>query len=271
MVRACDADVVGLQEIGPVDLLRAVLSRLEDCRYAEPVVGTADSRGIRCALLARIRIVSSGVHTADKLSFPVFRDGDPEPFGPRIPLRRGVVHARIEAPTIGDVDVFVVHFKSPLPVPLRDATGVEVEAATARDRGEGALRSLVWRCAEGLYTRGLVDEVLAQNPGAHVAVVGDLNDVAESPAVMVLRGDGQGEGDLFDCAAGVPPEVRFSAFHRGRALQIDHVLATRALHARRVGVRFLNADLRDHGEFHPGGPEPVTIDSDHAPLVVRFE
>ncbi len=271
LVRACDADVVGLQEVGPVDLLRSVLSRLEDRGYGEPIVGTADSRGIRCALLARIRIVSASVHTAEVLGFPAFREGDPPPFGSRIPLRRGIVHARVEAPAIGEVDVFVVHFKSPLPVPLRSASGSEVGPSSPRERAEGTLRSLVWRCAEGLFARGLVDDVLSRDPGAHVAVIGDLNDVAESPVVAVLRGDGGRKGDLLDCAAGVPQEVRFSAFHRGRPIQIDHVLATPGLHGRRVGVRFLNAELRDHGEFDPERPEPVTVDSDHAPLVVRFE
>ena len=47
MVRACDADVVGLQEVGPEELLQAVTSRLPDLGYAGPIVGTPDARGIR--------------------------------------------------------------------------------------------------------------------------------------------------------------------------------------------------------------------------------
>ena len=203
MVRACDADVVGLQEVGPVELLHAVASRLPDSGYAGPIVGTPDARGIRCALLARVRVVAASVRTAEALPFPVFCAGDPQPFGTRIPLRRGIVHARVEAPGLGEVDVFVAHFKSPLPLALRDASGAEVEPSSPREHAEGVLRSLVWRAAESLYVRGLVDEVLAREPAAHVAVVGDLNDVPDSPTVRALRSEGAGE--LFDCAANRGP------------------------------------------------------------------
>src|SRR5262249_16695174 len=112
-LQACDADVVGLQEVGPPALLEAVLDRISlRGGYEGSVIGTADARGIRCALLSRIPIVEARVHTAEALSFPVFWDGDPAPFGSRIPLRRGVVHARLSAKGLGLVDVLVVHFKS---------------------------------------------------------------------------------------------------------------------------------------------------------------
>jgi endonuclease/exonuclease/phosphatase family metal-dependent hydrolase len=269
MVRACDADVVGLQEVGPVELLQAVTSRLPDLGYAGPIVGTPDARGIRCALLTRVRVVAAGVRTAEALPYPVFYAGDPQPFGARIPLRRGIVHARVEVQGLGEVDVFVAHFKSPLPVPLRDASGAEVEPSCPRERAEGALRSLVWRAAESLFVRGLVDDVLAREPAAHVAVVGDLNDAPDSPTLHALRSEGGGE--LFDCAAVVAADARFSVLHRGRPKQLDHALATADLHARLVRARFLNAELRDHGPFEPRRAEPMTVDSDHAPLVVGFE
>jgi endonuclease/exonuclease/phosphatase family metal-dependent hydrolase len=268
-IRALDADVVGLQEIGPVELLRALVSRLPDCGYAEAVAGTADARGIRCALLARVPVVASDVRTAEALPFPVFHAGDPQPFGARIPLRRGIVHARVAASGIGEVDVFVAHFKSAHPVALRDAAGAEVEPLRPRERAEGAVRTLVSRAAEALYMRALVDEVLAREPGAHVAVIGDLNDVPGSPVLRALRCEG--EGELFDCAAAVDPAERFSVLYRGRQAQIDHVLATASLHARLARAHFFNADLCDHGEFDPLRDEPITIDSDHAPLVARFE
>jgi endonuclease/exonuclease/phosphatase family metal-dependent hydrolase len=268
VVRACDADVVGLQEVGPVELLAAVLARLVGSGYGEPVIGTADGRGIRCALLSRLPIVAAQVHTAAALSFPVFRAGDPEPFGDRIPLRRGVVHARVESPGIGPVDVMVVHFKSALPRPLRDADGVDVPAETPKARAEGRVRSLVSRAAEALYVRGLVDDVLAADPSAEVAVVGDLNDSPDSPVIRAMRGEGPGE--LFDCAAGIDAAARFSSIHAGVPGQIDHVLVTAGLYARLVDARFLNESLRDHGAFDPEKDRYLTVDSDHAPLVVRF-
>src|ERR1700733_7129725 len=80
MLRACDADIVGLEEVGPPALLRAVMARLPGSGYGEPVVGTPDARGIRCALLSRVPILHARVETAEALPFPVFRVGDPEPF-----------------------------------------------------------------------------------------------------------------------------------------------------------------------------------------------
>jgi endonuclease/exonuclease/phosphatase family metal-dependent hydrolase len=267
----CDADVVALQEIGSIGLARALVAALPGAGYGEPFVGTADARGIRCALLSRLPVVDVREHTAGALPFPAFAAGDPPPFGTRIPLRRGVVHALVEAPHVGRVHVLSAHFKSRLGVPLRDAGGAELPATTARSRSEALVRSLVWRCAEALYVRGVVDNVLGHAPAAHVVFAGDLNDVPESPVLGAVRGEGHGpEAQLFDCTSRIPAESRFSVIHEGRGVQIDHALATAELHARVAGARFANADLRDHGPFVPGVPEAPSVDSDHAPLVVRF-
>jgi endonuclease/exonuclease/phosphatase family metal-dependent hydrolase len=269
-LRECDADVVGLQEVGPGELVRAVFERVTAAGaggWGEPVLGTADARGIRCALLSRLPVVAAHVHTAEALDFPVFVQGDPSPFGRRIPLRRGVVQARVEAVGMGAVDVLVAHFKSARPVPLRTAAGAEVEASTTRDRAEGMLRSLVWRASEALHLRGLVDRVLADRHDAHVVVVGDLNDVPDSPAVRTVRGEGPGA--LLDCTAGIDAAKRYSAMHGGRRTQIDHALATAGLYARLADARFFNAELRDHGADTRDAPPAV--DSDHAALLVRFE
>jgi endonuclease/exonuclease/phosphatase family metal-dependent hydrolase len=277
-LRRIDADVVGLQEVGPPALLDAVLERLPRLGgwgglggraggYLEPVVGTPDARGIRNVLLSRLPLLHAQVHTAESLPFPAFRQGDPPPFGARIPLRRGVVHARVDAPAFGPLDVLVVHFKSPHPVPLRDAAGVELPATTARARAEAGLRSIVWRAAEALHVRGLVDDVLAGEPPPEVVVMGDMNDVPDSPVLRALRGEGErGRGDaaeLFDCAAGIEPARRFSIVHGGRRVQIDHLLATAGLHARLAGAGFENGELREVLEL----PSAV---SDHAALVTRF-
>ncbi len=276
-LRACDADVVGLQEVGQAWLLDAVLGRLAGCGYGAPVIGTADARGIRCALVSRCQIIAARVHTATALPFPVFCEGDPEPFAGRIPLRRGIVHAQVEAPDIGPVNILVAHFKSSRPVPLRtgsngpelSGSGDEGRRPTARERSESALRSSVWRAAEALFVRGLVDDVLTSNPRAHAAVVGDLNDLPDSMALRSLRAEGAEQ--LVDCAAQVAPDLRYSTLHGGNRVQIDYVLATPILYARLGAAFFLNADLREHPPADSGCDARLTVDSDHAPLVVRFD
>ncbi len=262
MLRTVDADVVGLQEVGSAELLAAVAERVGSPVTVHPVMGTTDARGIGCALLSRLPLLEAHVHTAESLAFPVFVAGDAPPYGSRIPLRRGIVHARAETP-VGPVDVLVAHFKSSRPVGVRDASNREVPPRTAREAAEASLRSLVWRAAEALHVRGLVDEILAARPDAKVAVVGDFNDVPDSAVLRCLRAEGSGA--LADCTTGVDPARRFSCFHGDSRAQIDHVLATESLRALLVGARFVNDALRVHGSGDELAP-----DSDHAPLLVRF-
>jgi endonuclease/exonuclease/phosphatase family metal-dependent hydrolase len=248
--------------VGSAELLAAVADRLGSASALHQVMGTTDARGIGCALLSRLPVIEARVHTAESLAFPVFVAGDASPFGARIPLRRGIVHARVETP-VGPVDVFVAHFKSSRPVGVRDASNRELPPRTAREAAEASLRSLVWRAAEALHVRGLVDEILAARPGARVAVVGDLNDVLESAVLRCLRAEGGGV--LSDCTTGVDPARRFSCFHGESRVQIDHVLASESLRAVLVDARFFNEALRVHDLTDALAP-----DSDHAPLLVRF-
>jgi endonuclease/exonuclease/phosphatase family metal-dependent hydrolase len=274
MIDRADADVVGLEEVGERPVLDALVARLSTARgaYGEPVVGTRDDRGIRCALLSRLPVVEAKVHTAARLDFPAFYEGDPPPFGDRVPLRRGIVHARVEVPAMGPLDVFVAHLKSRSPVPLRSSAGEPLEPASARERAEGDLRSLVHRAAEALFLRGLVDDVLGRAPGGeipHVAVMGDLNDVAGSVTLGVITGSEEdARARLFSCADLVPEGERYSVLHAGRRDLIDHILVTRPLRARLASAAVLNDELRDHGA--PTRDTPPSVVSDHAPLVARF-
>lgn len=265
MLRTVDADVVALQEVGSAELLSAVAERMGSPAPLARSMGTTDARGIGCALLTRLPLVEARVRTAESLTFPIFAAGDPPPFGARIPLRRGIVHARVDT-GVGQVDVLVGHFKSSRPVGVRDASGREMAPRTAREAAEAQLRSLVWRAAEALYVRGLVDEILAARPDARVAVVGDFNDVPDSAVLRCLRGTTtEGRGALADCTTGVDPSRQFSCVHGGGRVQIDHVLASESLRALLVDARFFNEALRVHGEG-----DVLAADSDHAPLLVRF-
>lgn len=261
MLRAADADVVALQEIGSRDALEAVRARLTG--YFPPVYGTTDPRGIGNALLSRRPILRSGVHTAETLSFPSFVAGDPAPFGKRLPLRRGVVHARIDGGDAGEIEVLVAHLKSNRPRPLRDASDCAIPPCTNRERAEAQLRSLVWRSAEALHLRGLADDLFRREPDARVAVMGDFNDVRGSLVLKIVSCD-----DLFCPAELVPAERRFSAIHCGHASQIDHVLLSAPLLERVKAARFLNESLRDHGPYEDEAKP--SVDSDHAPFVVEL-
>ena len=265
VVSKVDADVLALQEVGSEAVLDRLRERLPGM-YDFRIVGTADARGIRCALLARLPVRGHQVHTAAQLDFPRFVETDPLPFGARIPLRRGVVHAEIDAGALGVVHALVLHFKSARPVPFRRADGMAVAPVTAREHVEGELRTLVWRASEALFVRGLVDDLAAKNPGHHLLVTGDYNDVPASTTLRIVSG---AEPNALHSAADALEGDRFSVLHRGTRLEIDHMLLSTGLRARVTRARYVNDGLRDHSTLQD--EDFPTPDSDHAPLVVRFE
>ncbi|HSO39669.1 MAG TPA: endonuclease/exonuclease/phosphatase family protein [Labilithrix sp.] len=268
-LRRANADVVALQEVGEEQQLDRLVKEVADLGYGAPVVGTTDKRGIRCAILSRLPVQWSQVHTQKALPFPRFLEGDAEPFVDRIPLRRGVVHVRVEDPEIGEIDVLTTHFKSNLPVRLRAADGREVEDLTTRARAESALRSLVQRAAEALYIRGLVDDIMKQSPDHAVCVLGDLNDHIDSLPVKILRGHGAPSHDALRAVAELlPAEWRFSCFHGNEKTLIDHILVSDRLFGLATAYEIYNEELRYHGPH----VEPIapTEDSDHALCVATF-
>jgi len=272
-LRRANADVVALQEVGAPELLeRLVTSELKDLGYGAPVVGSQDRRGIRNAILSRLPVQWSQVHTAAALTFPKFVEGDPDPFPGRIPLRRGVVHVRVDAGgSLGEVDVLTAHFKSNLPAPMKSKSGEELPDTSLMAHGESAMRSLVQRVAEALYVRGLVDDVLTASPDHAVCVLGDLNDTMDSLPVRLLCGlDAKSRFVLRPVAPDVPEDRRFSCYHGGGASLIDHLLLSEKLHRARKSVEIFNEQLRYHGPYVEGAI-PLTEDSDHALVVAEFE
>ena len=269
-LRRANADVVALQEVGTVSHLERLVLEVRELGYGVPVVGSEDRRGIRNVILSRLPVVWSQVHQAKTLPFPRFVDGDPDPFPARIPLRRGIVHVRVEAGAIGEVDVLTAHFKSNLPARRKDKDGAEVPDQTPHDVGESAVRSLVQRAAEALYVRQLVDEVFAKLPDHAICVMGDLNDTVDSLPVRLVRGiDTRSKHHLRAGADLVAADRRFSVFHANTPQLIDHVLLSERLHGGLGRFEIHNEALRYHGP-HVDEP-PLTEDSDHALCVAEID
>lgn len=269
-LRRAAADVVALQEVGSVELLDRLVKGLPELGYEPPVVGVEDRRGIRNVILSRHPILWSQVHQAKSLPFPRFVEGDPEPFGDRIPLRRAIVHVRIEVGTLGEVDVLTAHFKSNLPAEMKSKDGTPIKDTTPLAIGESAVRSLVQRAAEALHLRALVDGIFAHSPDHAICVMGDLNDTLESLPVRLVRGiDTTSKHHLHAAAASLPEEQRFSCYHGGGRTLIDHVLLSERLHRAMRSFEIHNENLRYHGPHLE--ETPLSEDSDHALSVVELD
>jgi endonuclease/exonuclease/phosphatase family metal-dependent hydrolase len=265
-VARADADVVGFQEIGSEEAFAEMLARVPAAAgYTTRVIGQADKRGIRNALISRLPVVHQHVHSTPNVPFPVFVEGDAPPFGARLPLRRGIVHARVDAAGVGLVDVFVAHFKSKRGTRMVQADGTEVEPVTQHAHAECMVRSMVSRSAEALFVRNLVDGAERENP--RVAVIGDLNDTIDSVAVSIVKG--RGDGRLHSCAQIIEREKRFSVVHGDWREQIDHILVTQPLRDVLDSAAFFNEELKDQGPFVEDAPP--TVESDHALFVARFK
>ncbi|MBX3227369.1 MAG: endonuclease/exonuclease/phosphatase family protein [Labilithrix sp.] len=269
-LRRANADVVALQEVGGAEILDRLVAEVKDLSYGPPVLGTEDKRGIRNAILSRLPVQWSQVHTAKSLPFPPLVEGDPDPYAGRIPLRRGIVHVRVDAGALGEVDVLTAHFKSNLPALLKGAAGKEVPDTNVHMAGQSAIRSLVQRAAEALFVRGLVDEVFAKSPDHAICVLGDLNDTPTSLPVRLVRGlDATHRHHLRAAGEDMPAERRFSSFHGGAPILIDHILCSDRLHRALTSFEIHNEALRYHGPYVEGEVE-LTVDSDHALNVAEF-
>ncbi|MCL2779121.1 MAG: endonuclease/exonuclease/phosphatase family protein [Polyangiaceae bacterium] len=275
-LRRARADVVALQEVGSDELVNRLVTReLADQNYGAPVMGTRDKRGIGCAILSRLPVLWSQVHTRSYLPFPKFCEGDPEPFADRIPLRRGVVHVRVESPKLGEIDVITAHFKSGRGVPLKTQDGQEIHGTVNESpRGcmEALLRSFVQRSAEAIFVRSIVDDIFGAFADHGICVLGDLNDRADSMPVRIVRGT-SGRGALESehlraCGTLVPDDERFSCFHEGLPILIDHVLVSERLFRFVRSFHIQNEKLRYHGSYL--NDAPLTSDSDHALCVAEF-
>lgn len=269
---AARPDVVGLQEVGSEDALDrlAYALRVRGLLLEHMLVGAADHRGIRNAVLSSRPFVEARTHTSHSLPFPTFADGDPEPFPNRLTVRRAIAEVRVLTPRGATVCIYVVHWKSKRLEAKRDANGLPIPAATARDLGESEMRSLLVRSAEALFVRGLVDE--AFDRGDLACVLGDFNDTIDSLPVRLLVGRNVDVGSqtmLVSVLAKVAQPRRFSILNRGERQLIDHIFASPELASCLVDSEIRNQQLRDHGlpNAQPGVPE----DSDHALVWAMFD
>lgn len=73
--------------------------------------------------------------------------------------------------------------------------------------------------------RDYVQGLLATDPDAHVAVMGDFNGFYFEQTLTLLEAN----GDLYNLARTLAPEDRYSYLFEGNAQQIDHLLVSRGL------------------------------------------
>jgi endonuclease/exonuclease/phosphatase family metal-dependent hydrolase len=292
-VRRLDADVIAFQEVQStrvLDDIRAALPARDGVAtggYVASLCGPHDRRGIACGVLTRLPVQNVIHHTEANLPFPVFVEGDPQPFAGRLATRRGVLEVVLTLADDTALHVLVVHFKSKLPSEVQRADGSKVAIVTMRDFVEAQVRAEIARLSEALHLRAVIDRRLDENPRVQMLVAGDMNDTPESLTVRVVRGDGvlalrsaylQVLSDramplagraLHSCLDGFDVARRKTIEWHGIPENIDHLLVSDAMWERFHSVAVHNERL---SEFSAAlGPvDNGALVSDHSPIVARF-
>jgi endonuclease/exonuclease/phosphatase family metal-dependent hydrolase len=235
VIRALDADVIALQEIGPrpylEELRRDLASEGSEYSYAEWLEAADTERHI--AVLSRRPFKSVKGH-AD-LVFPYF--------GVSERVKRGLLEVRFETKAGGEWTLFVVHLKS--------------RFTDRADDVESALR----RAGEAVAVRDRVLSVFPDPAKARFLIVGDCNDGPTSRPLRALSARGNTPIAEILAAADLRGETWTHFYRKADTYsRVDYVLVSPGFKSAVVGGA---ATIFD-------GPE-TRVASDHRPVVVRLE
>lgn len=162
-LRALQADVVALQEVGGPEALAELRQALEaeGLRYSDWELVAGFDTNIHVAVLSRLPIVARRPHTNETFLW----------MGRRFHVSRGFLEVDIQVNPHYTLTLFSAHLKSRRVVP-------EADEADLRQQ-------------EALLLRQKIDARLATNPSANLVVLGDLNDLKDSRTLRILRGRGR--------------------------------------------------------------------------------
>ncbi len=253
-IRAIDADIVALQEVGSLEALLWFRDEyLKDAGYEHVAsLDSGDARGIEQAVLSRFPITSAEV-------FPHLPLGGvhPEKYGNQENWHAG-------EPLMGR--------RSPL------VATVEVPASAFGGRGEPFEMTLIvvhhksgrwneyWRAAEAKKFVEIARDIERDDPGARVAVLGDFNAQMNDDTLRVYREAGL--ADLFHWAER-SKETLTHASERG----IDFILVNGAMQKALVensAFVFATPLLPSDADWRTT-PPPVGYASDHMPIAVDIK
>jgi endonuclease/exonuclease/phosphatase family metal-dependent hydrolase len=234
VIRALDADVIALQEMGPKpffeELQRDLAADGLKYPYAELLEAADEERHV--AVLSRRPFAMVGRHT--DLTFSYFKAKEP--------VKRGLLEVRF-ATEGGEFALFVVHLKSRF-----------------TDRDDDPL-STQRRLGEAVAVRDCVLKIFQEPAKARFLLVGDCNDNAASRPLRSLMQKGQTE--IFDRLPAVDSrgEVWTHFYKKEQTYStVDHMLASPLA---KLAVVPSSARICD-------APE-VPAASDHRPVVVKLE
>lgn len=294
VIKDARADVIAFQEIGGLEPLQALQTKLGAGYQHLAISQHPDHRGIRVAFLSKIAITEQ----EDIVDFPagpalaiqnVNGSGDAVPV---TAMGRGALRIRVDVDGTA-IDIITAHLKSKLLTYPRPGGS----SFTPRDENERAQIggiALHRRAAEAVTLRIRANDMLAGNDKNRLIVLGDFNDVPEAQTSLLIAGPSGSEigtrgfkipdkGDdtrLFNLAGAYKDESKkYSRIQNGRKELLDQIFISVDLFALdEDGKRVHPAveSLVDFAESMPSvGENPnlrvSEIAPDHAPVVATLE
>jgi endonuclease/exonuclease/phosphatase family metal-dependent hydrolase len=199
----------------------------------------------------------------------------PDPGAVEIGVERPILHVTLDLAGV-PLHVINVHLKSKIPT---DIPGQKIDSFTWRSPdawAEGSFISSMKRMSQALEIRRLVDQILGTDPDARIIVAGDFNAEPDEVAVLAIRGDIENTGNadlvsrvLVPIEHTIPEPARYTLFHQGKGLMLDHMLVSRNLLAFYQGSEIHNEIL--HDESAAFAVDRKYPESDHAPVIATFQ
>lgn len=241
-IKAVNADVIALQEVGTTNALLELRASLKkeglDYPHWDYVVGRDPS--LHLAFLSKHPITARNHHRNESYLHQ----------GRRWYVSRGFGQVEIKVEDDFRLTLITAHLKS---------QRIIAEADQAELRAE-----------EAILLRERIDDILKKNPNAHLLVLGDLNDKYGSRPIRTILG--RGKGALFDIRpeeykSGLPGmaekrrDIVWTHFYAKEESysRIDYILASPAM------KRYLDSDQ----SFVLARPD-WGIGSDHRPVKATF-
>ncbi|MGH6718782.1 MAG: endonuclease/exonuclease/phosphatase family protein [Alphaproteobacteria bacterium] len=286
------ADIVCLQEVDArrpegggtrgLAALDAVLDGTPFAGFGRAVttgpsgLGPADAHNQVVLSRFPIRAVRQVLH--DAVTPPAYEATTAEPAAGPQPVRwdRPVLCVTVDLPGGAALHLVALHLKAPTAANVPGQKIAPLVWRTVPGWAEGMFLAAAKRAGQAFEARLVVDGVFDRDPGALIAVCGDVNATDGELPMRILVADELDTGNgalayraLVPVERSVPESQRFSVIHGGRRQLLDHILVSRALLGWFRGIEIHNEDLGDEIAMHYGVRGPP--ESLHAPLVATFE
>ncbi|MFL5804774.1 MAG: endonuclease/exonuclease/phosphatase family protein [Roseiflexaceae bacterium] len=271
-------DVVAVQEVGGLGPFHVLQQHLNG-RYPHARLSAhPDLRGIRVGFLSRFPLEEVDdlfAIPAGALRGMVDTQGQPIAH-----MGRGALKITVQPAPGWRINLVTAHLKSKLITYPPDPQRPHVVRRSPRDEDERACEAgaaVVKRTVEAVALRVFANTLVTQNQQPLI-VLGDFNDVPDAATTQILRGtedlslarpDKGDDTRLYNLAAEIPAERRFSRIYNKQKELIDHILVSYEL-ARlphQVDSRTQDVESIDNQL----GPRRRAVFPDHAPVFARFE